>query len=171
MQRADLRMDVIDIPELCIRNVAIQLPQDRDGVAFLHFTDECGYLTITRRGVLHLLRRIETRRGDFEENVADDVEFQERVASILLEVQRSLDYYESHYDCQPVGELVIGPGSGLDSLAVAMQEQLGIAVGRLDLNDLFEFDTEISADEQGACLLAIGAALRSESPTTKATSR
>ena len=169
MQRADLRMDVIDLPELCVRNVAISLPQDEDGVAFLHFTEEFGYLTITRRGVLHLLRRIETSRRDFADDESEDSVFQEQVASISLEVQRSLDYYESHYDSQPVSELVIGPDSGLDSLSGAMQEQLGIGVGRLDFGELFEMASDISAEEQGSCLLAIGAALRTEVPATKAT--
>jgi len=169
MQRAELRMDVIDIPELCVRNVAVSLPQDNDGVAFLHFTEDCGYLTITRRGVLHLLRRIETSRDDFADHDVESFLFQEQVASISLEVQRSLDYYESHYDSQPVSELVIGPGHGLDALTGAMQEQLGIGVGRLDFNDLFDMDSDISAEEQGYCLLAIGAALRTEVPATKAT--
>lgn len=169
MQRADLRMDIIDIPELCVRNVAINLPQDDDGVAFLHFTDDFGYLTITRRGVLHLLRRIETSRSDFTDKDAQDAMFSEQVASISLEVQRSLDYYESHYDSQPVSELVIGPDSGLDSLTGAMQEQLGISVGRLDFNDLFDMVSDVTAEEQGACLLAIGAALRSEASASKAT--
>ncbi len=59
---ADLHMDVIEIPELCIRNIAVCLPQDANGVAFLHFTDDCGYLTITRKGVLYMIRRIESRR-------------------------------------------------------------------------------------------------------------
>ena len=169
MQRADLRMDVIDIPELCVRNVAISLPQDDDGVAFLHFAEDLGYLTITRRGVLHLLRRIETSHDGFADFDSEASVFAEQVASISLEVQRSLDYYESHYDSQPVSELVIGPGSGLDSLTGAMQEQLGIGVGRLDFNDLFEMASDMPAEDQGSCLLAIGAALRCEASAPKAT--
>lgn len=168
MKRADLRMDVIDIPELCVRNVAVCLPQDDDGVAFLHFTDDAGYLTITRRGVLHLLRRIETNRRDFVDDDGDTFAHQERVSSICLEVQRSLDYYESHYDCQPVSELVIGPGAGLNALITAMQEQLGINVSGLDFNDLFDLEGELSIEEQGDCLLAIGAALRSGGKKSRA---
>ena len=168
MRRADLHMDVIDIPELCVRNVAISLPQDNDGVAFLHVTEDFGYLTITRRGVLHLLRRIETSRSEFAGHDSGDSEFQDRVASISLEVQRSLDYYESHYDSQPVSELVIGPDSGLDSLTGAMQEQLGISVAQLDFSDLFEMAADITAEDQGSCLLAIGAALRTEAQAPRA---
>ncbi len=162
LQRAELAVDVIDIPELCVRNVAVHLPADRDGVGFVHFTDDCGYLTITRRGVLHLIRRIETRRGDFANPDDDEFARVERVASIALEVQRSLDYYESHYDSQPIAELVIGPGAGLDGLGNALAEQLGINVHQLDLNEMFEMERPLSVEEQGHCLLAVGAALRAD---------
>lgn len=162
LQRAELAVDVIDIPELCVRNVAVHLPADRDGVGFVHFTDDCGYLTITRRGVLHLIRRIETRRGDFANPDDDEFARVERVASIALEVQRSLDYYESHYDSQPIAELVIGPGAGLNGLGIALAEQLGINVHQLDLNEMFEMERPLSVEEQGHCLLAVGAALRAD---------
>jgi len=166
MEQADFSLDVIDIPELCIRNIAVELPQDADGIAFLHFTEDCGYLTITRKGVLHLTRRLDSGRRDL---LASDDEFssQERIAGISLEVQRSLDYYESHYDCRPVTEIVLGPGSGMDKLSAALTEHLGLAVNQMDLNDLFDLEDDVSVEEQGACLLAVGAALRYEPTTTK----
>jgi len=161
MEQADLSLDVIDIPELCIRNIAVKLPQDADGVAFLHFTDDCGYLTITRKGVLHLVRRLETGRRDLLAS-GDDFSLQERIAGISLEVQRSLDYYESHYDCRPVTEIVLGPGGDLNPLSAALTEHLGLAVNQIDLGDLFHLEDDVSAEEQGGCLLAVGAALRFE---------
>ncbi len=165
MQEVSLHMDVIDIPELCLRNVAVMLPQDQNGVAFLHFTDDCGYLTITRRGVLYMIRRIETRRSQLGDAADDEFEAAERAAGVALEVQRSLDYYESHYDCRPVTELVLGPGENLSTLAASLSDNLGITVSRLDLDDLFAIEREIPAAVQSDCLLAIGAALRSETST------
>lgn len=160
---AGLHMDVIDIPELCVRNIAVHLPQDIDGVAFLHFTDDCGYLTITRKGMLYMIRRIETRRGELADAPDDVFSLLERSAGVALEVQRSLDYYESHYDCPPVNELVLGPGPNLDTHASTLGENLGIRVSRLNLDDLFTVGTAIRPDVQSDCLLAIGAALRSDS--------
>jgi MSHA biogenesis protein MshI len=160
MKRADLQMDVIDIPELCIRNIAVLLPQDADGVAFLHFTENCGYLTITRKGILHMTRRLETGRRELAAASTDKFALQERIASISLEVQRSLDYYESHYDCRPVTEIVLGPGADLDVLPAALTEHLGLTVNRLGLEDLFILEDDVSAEEQGGSLLAVGAALR-----------
>lgn len=167
MEQADLQLDVIDIPELCIRNIAVLLPQDANGVAFLHFTDNCGYLTITRKGVLHLMRRLETGRRDLLA-ASDEFSMQERIAGISLEVQRSLDYYESHYDCRPVTEIVLGPGADLHALSAALTENLGVAVNQIDLGDLFQLEGDVSAEEQGGCLLAVGAALRSGDAATQA---
>jgi len=160
MKRADLQMDVIDIPELCIRNIAVLLPQDANGVAFLHFAEDCGYLTITRKGILHMTRRLDTGRRDLAAASDDDFALQERIAGISLEIQRSLDYYESHYDCRPVTEIVLGPGANLDAMPAALTEHLGLTVSRLGLEDLFILENDVSAEEQGESLLAIGAALR-----------
>jgi MSHA biogenesis protein MshI len=187
---AGLSLDVIDIPELCQRNVATLLPQDAHGVAFLHFTQNRGILTITRQGVLYLVRRIEKghsaisaaatgefavadleatseldilRSPDEEVDYGDNFSRSELVTTIVLEVQRSLDFYDSHYDCPPVSELVLSPGSNIGGLAKTLNDQLGLAVSSLNLNRLFEMQTELSSQQQGACLLAIGAALRSES--------
>jgi MSHA biogenesis protein MshI len=186
---ANLPLDVIDIPELCQRNVATLLPQDAHGVAFLHFTQNRGILTVTRQGVLYLVRRIEkghgaisaAATGEFavadleatseldilrepdEEIVGDDLSRSELVITIVQEIQRSLDFYDSHYDCPPVSELILSPGSNIGGLARALNDQLGLAVSSLNLNRLFEMRTELSSREQGACMLAIGAALRNES--------
>ncbi len=168
MKKAGLQMDVIDIPELCIRNVATLLPQDSEGVAFLHFTNDCGYLTITRQGILYMMRRIETQKRELADATDDDFVLQERSAGVALEVQRSLDYYESHYDCRPITELVLGPGDNLDALESSLGQNLGISVGRLNLDEHFDIDVELNADVQSDCLISIGAALRSDVAVPKA---
>ena len=159
MARANLQMKAIDIPELCIRNFAVHLPQDEDGVAFLHFVADCGYMTITRQRVLHLIRRIDTGTTALREAGADLVRSVERSSAISLEIQRSLDYYESHYDYRPITEIVLGPGGGIDSLAGTLKEQLGLKVSRADFATMFELEQELNADQQSDCLLAVGAAL------------
>ena len=193
IQRAGLSLDVIDIPEMCTRNIATLLPQDAYGVAFLHFTQHHGILTVTRKGVLYLIRRIEKGHGainaattgefavadlestseldilrspdddDGQAAFSDDLNRSQLVSAIVQEVQRSLDFYDSHYNNEPLTELVLSPGSNIGGLAKSLNDHLGLAVSSLNLNRLFEMQSELSSQEQGACLLAIGAALRSES--------
>lgn len=159
LRQAGIALDVISIPELCLRNIATRLPQDRDGVAFLHLTEDHGILTISRQGLLYLIRRIERGRRSLQEA---DGEFalSEAQATFVLEVQRSLDYYESHFDRRPLHELVLAPGSDVGGLANALSDQLGLSVSSLDLNQIFDMQTAATPTEQGACLLAIGAGLR-----------
>lgn len=159
---AGLSLDVIDIPELCTRNIATLLPQDADGVAFLHFAENHGTLTVTRQGVLYLIRQIEKGLAAMDAAAGDDFGRAELVSKIVLETQRSLDYYESHFDYRPVTELVLAPGSNIGGLADSLHEELGLTISSLDLNGMFETKTTMSTDEQSDCLLAIGAALRTE---------
>ena len=159
---AGLSLDVIDIPELCTRNIATRLPQDADGIAFLHFTENHGTLTVTRRGVLYLIRQIEKGLAAMDEVSQDDFARAELNSKIVLETQRSLDYYESHFDNGPITELVLAPGSNVGGLADSLHEELGLTISSLDLNGMFETDTAMSTAEQSDCLLAIGAALRAE---------
>jgi len=164
MRQAELTMDVIDIPELCMRNIAALLPQDEYGAAFLHLAEDCGHLIVTRKGVLHIIRRIDIGRRGLEEAVGEALMLQDRIGAIALEVQRSLDYYESHYDCRPITELVLGPGNWPDALPAALTQNLGLSVSRVALDDLCSMEEELSPADQGHCLLAVGAALRSELP-------
>ncbi len=163
LQSAGFSLDVIDIPELCTRNVATQLPQDADGVAFLHLMDSYGILTVTRQGVLYLVRRIERGRSALNAASKDEFARTELVSTIALEIQRSLDFYESNFDRRQLSELVIAPGSDIGGLADSLNGQLGLTVSSLDLDNLAEMPAPVSLEDQGECLLAIGAALRSES--------
>ena len=159
---AGLSLDVIDIPELCTRNIATLLPQDADGIAFLHFAKNHGTLTVTRQGVLYLIRQIEKGTAAMDGVSQDDFARTEMISKIVLETQRSLDYYESYFDNGPITELVLAPGSNIGGLADSLHEELGLTISSLDLNGMFETRTAMSTAEQSDCLLAIGAALRTE---------
>jgi MSHA biogenesis protein MshI len=88
--------DAIDIPELCLRNISAFLPQDQKGVAMLAINGRFAQLVITRQGVMYLTRRIDVSRGfnPHKGSNADEVD----AGALALELQRSLDYYEKHYD-------------------------------------------------------------------------
>lgn len=161
---AGLNLDTIELPELCMRNIAVRLPQDAEGVAFLHFTADSGLLTITRQGVLYLIRRIDIGMLQLDRTPTTQVHTG-LIPSVCLELQRSLDYYEAHYDLPSISTLVLGPGAGTGPLQQAIANQLGLKVGVLDLNELFDFAEPLSEEAQKECLFAIGAALRTDSAT------
>lgn len=156
-----IRLDSIDIPELCLRNVAACLPQEARGVGLLHLEEEHGTLIISRAGVLYLIRRIDTGLRAVRSLCAGDLSIGDAASEIALEVQRSLDYFESHYDQRPITNIVLGPGTP-EPFAGLLNEQLGVPVEALDLNDIVDLAEPIALDQQAALMVALGAALRTE---------
>lgn len=155
--------NVIDIPELCLRNVSALLPQDQRGMATLLLGPRSAQLILTRQGVLYLARRIEYARG-FDVAVRGEEGSQPiDAAALALELQRSLDYFESHYDQAPIGDLIIAPGGarGAD-LAERLRSETGLRIGVLSLNEVMDGADALPPEMPAECLLALGAALRVE---------
>lgn len=157
---AGLRLDAIDIPEMCLRNIAAFLPEESQGVALLHLEEEHGTLILSRGGVLYLIRRIDTGLRAVRALCDGELSLGDVASDIALEVQRSLDYFESHYDQRPITRIVLGPGVP-SSFPAMLGEQLGLSVVPLDLNSILEVSEPIPVEQQSAVILAVGAALRS----------
>ena len=157
---AGLNLEVIDIPELALRNVSALLPEDVAGVALLYLARRNGLIVLTRQGTLYLSRRIELGLEQLGTNL-DDAE--PKLDRIVVEIQRSLDYYESHFLQPAITNVVVTPlPEPLQGAAEYLAEQLGISVRCMDINSMIDVDPPVAADIQSRCLLAIGAALRRE---------
>jgi len=157
--------DAIDVPELALRNITAQLPQDQKGVAMIALHDQFVQLVITRQGTLYVTRRIDLRRalpfGDRSQNDSTDID----AGALALELQRSLDYYESHYDKTPVGDLIIAPcNDRAASLAEALRQESSLRVAVLDIREHFVVSRSGELLTDWNEVMAFGAALRSDAP-------
>jgi MSHA biogenesis protein MshI len=155
--------DVIDVPELCLRNLSGLLPQDEKGVALLMLREEFGQLVLTRQGVLYLARRIEVGRRSTlslgDEVGAVDVD----TGSVALELQRSLDYYESHYDQTPIRDLVIAPDNErARAIADALRSETGLRVSMFNCRESLDVPDGVSVPTDWLSLTTVGAALRAQ---------
>jgi MSHA biogenesis protein MshI len=161
---AGFHLSAVDIPELTLRNVTALLPEDAAGVAFLHFAEDHGLIVLTRQGTLYMSRRFEPGAAAlFGDAPALTPKLEGKLDAVVIEVQRSLDYYESHFGQPPVAGLVIGPGKGIAVGALEyLSSQLGVRARMLDLNELLDAATALDVDTQSHCLAAVGAALRRE---------
>lgn len=173
VQDAHLRLSVVDIPELAQRNVAAQLPEDVGGVALLHLSEASGLITLTRQSTLYLARRFESGAETAgaplhfdQEGGGEEADAHAWLDSLVVEVQRSLDYYESTFSQPPIGTLVIAP---LEDPPAGMTDylsaQLGVEVRLLDLNTIIDCTEPMDGALQARCFPAIGAALRQEERT------
>ena len=165
LKSAGLELRVIDIPEMAMRNIAILLPEDVAGMGLLYLGRREGLITITRQETLYLSRRIEmgyeSFAGDLESGNTDQI--QQRLDRIVVEIQRSMDYYESHFSQPALGNIVIAPlSTPIPGIEKYIQQQLGINCRLMDINSIIDTDEPIDTVTQGRCFLAIGAALRDE---------
>jgi len=166
IEKTALNLEMVDIPELAIRNITALLDDDIRGVAFLYLSKDSGVITLTRQGSLYLSRNIDVGCKPMFLRANDGgvhPETQQAFDKIVLEVQRSLDYYESHFAQPPITSLVIAPmEQEVDGILPHLSANLGIAVSILDINSVMEVDEPMSNELQAKCLLSIGAALRYE---------
>lgn len=151
--------DVIDIPELCLRNLSSLLPQDEKGVALLVLEQNSAHLVLTRQGVLYLTRRIDLGRGYSIDGADTDID----ASALALELQRSLDYYESNYDHPPIAEMAIAPASERAArLAAALKNESSLRINLFDLSSLVEAPQGLPTEITWPMLLALGAAMRTD---------
>ncbi len=168
LQRAGLNLNIIDIPELALRNVAALLPEDVGGVALVYIGEDSGLITITRQATLYLSRRIDTGMNELplKDLRESDPAVRRWVDGIVIEIQRSLDYYESHFSQPQVAAIVLSPmPREIPGMMDYLVGQLGVQTRMLDVNELIDAKEPVPLEIQSRCLLAIGAALRHESMT------
>jgi len=178
-ESCDVNLDVIDIPELAQRNIAALLPEDSGGVALLSIGQFSSLVTISRNKNLYLTRHIDVGLQQImqliQENQSEDelsiedenglpMEVQGLLDAITLELQRSLDYYESNFSMPPVSGVIIAPmEEAIPGLIPYFSSTLGTAVRMLDLNVFLDIEGTMSDRLQAQCMDAIGLALREES--------
>lgn len=164
---AGLRLEVVDIPEFALRNIASLLPEDSRGVALLQIGAERGLIVITRQQKLYMSRRIENGLDELPQtamHAGDRDTIEEWLDRIITEIQRSLDYYDSHFSEPPVSAIVVCPmAHDVPGMTEYMSSQLGLPVRMLDVNGIIDSEVPLETSAQADCLLAIGAALRQES--------
>jgi MSHA biogenesis protein MshI len=153
---AGLNLEVIDILELSLRNIAMSLDTDEHGVALMYLNDRGGVLLLVRSGVLYLARHVETNTEQLRESTLHEA----LIDGLALEVQRSLDYCESHYEQNTIPVVYTW---GLEQVdCERLDSALGIDVRALELSSLLDLDVDVDARVRSLVLPAIGGALRVE---------
>jgi MSHA biogenesis protein MshI len=151
-------LDVVDVPELCLRNLAGLLPAAANGLAALYLGANAATVVLVRGATFYFARQMNISVGG-----AGESEGRLSSESVVLELQRSLDYYERHFDQPPITRVAVAPaGAQAAALADDLGKESGFEVTLLDLNDLMQCASPVDGEAQAACLLAVGAALRQE---------
>jgi MSHA biogenesis protein MshI len=159
MQEARLKIRAIDIPELVLSNLINHIPDTGRSVGFLYFAADSGLIIVSSGQELCLARNLPFGANSL---TVEESRLEPTVNAIALEIQRSFDFYERNSAQMPVGSLVVAPQDfDTDLLLTGLRTALGIDVNTLDLQQIVECSDSPPA-RAGHCLMAIGAALRTE---------
>lgn len=158
---AGFEIRAIDIPELCARNLLLRLSPALTSAAILAPSQRGCSLYVYLGNELVVSRQL-AGIGDLRLLFTglDNSQAQEQ---LLLEIQRTLDYFESQIARRPVARLLLPPVSDeLNGLLPLLRDSLGVTVAPLDLPTLVPMDNSVARDSLASAWLAVGAALRRE---------
>jgi MSHA biogenesis protein MshI len=84
--------------------------------------------------------------------------------ALILEIQRSLDYYESRYQTSPITHILLAPGiaTSAPQIATSIQQTLALDTSTLELDQYIDHNNEMPDNWQTDFFIPIGAALRND---------
>lgn len=152
---ANVNLQAIDARVFAQRNIASLLEEENRGLAMLSFNSAGGLLTFTAGGELCHARRIDV---DGERN-------QTAFETMILELQRSLDHFDSQFPYITINKLMLAPFELRDTFCEHLQGYINLPVATFELSDIFDFAPGVeigSLGRQASLLPVLGAALREE---------
>jgi MSHA biogenesis protein MshI len=163
-KQVGLQLNVIDIQETVLRNLAVLLPENNRGVAVLYLQESSGTILIEKEGVIYLSRNFDTGSRNLGltpfSNVDEDQSKIEQ-NNLALEIQRSLDYVESYYGIPPISGIVVVPlAQNTQELLNILNSNHGITTRIMDLTAIVDCDILLDDATQSHCAPVIGATLR-----------
>lgn len=151
-----LNLVAIDVPRLVGGNLKKIQQAPGQTLAVLSLTEFSGYLNIYHDTDLYVSRDFKIGTSHLAQ-VSEEDEW--TYDSLLLEMQRSMDYFESYYGLGSASELLIFPQiSGTEKLAAYLRAPTNFDINFITVNDP---ETAGSSDIlESHCFQAYGAALR-----------
>jgi MSHA biogenesis protein MshI len=152
-----LNLQSIDIPELALRNLVHFCAEDgKRGVALVKLNQGTGNLIIVRDNNLYLSRQFNL---PYNAGLLDDLP----ADNLILEVQRSLDYFERQMRQVPPSQIYLcGENVTSDKLTPTIRNSFATPIQLLPLQEKIQLKDSSQSAILPLCVNAIGAALRQE---------
>ncbi len=158
VEETGLNVDCVEVAELAMHKLIARLPSEGGGIALLQFQDGESFINLVEGGELYLTRRLDAGLAEFTSGGGVSGDTSRFFDSLFLEVQRSLDYYESQLGKGIITRLFYSPGLAVTRpIGDFLSTQLGIEVAALNLEELDFISGPAAIDNR--CASAIGAAL------------
>ncbi|MDX1696322.1 MAG: hypothetical protein R3208_21330 [Ketobacteraceae bacterium] len=162
-EELDLELVDIGISELA-RAALTQSDELNDlGVAFLHLGEKQGQIDLYENGHLYLSRGIDTGYSMLNRGAPTEgglsLDNSDQLDGLALDVQRSLDYYESQLGKSGVSRLfLLTPEIIAEDTCESLSQILPVKVTPYDLRERYSCDADCSS-HMDSCSIALGAVL------------
>ncbi|MGV8841840.1 MAG: MSHA biogenesis protein MshI [Pseudomonas sp.] len=153
IEQAGLKLSSIDVTEMAFRNLGLLFGAESLNIALLRLRSSEGLICVQHGADLYMARSIEHGLERAQQDFS----------SVTLEIQRSLDYFESQLGKGYINRLLLLPMKrDADATLQALIGGLAVKLQVLDLRELFveQPAAELELPEQAYCMAAVGAALR-----------
>lgn len=168
LRDAGLRPRCINVGEMALRRLVALAASEQESIAVLCLGRGTGCLCIVREQTVFVSRKIELDAAEVraldQGQLAD--EGRERLFERLaLEIQRTLDYFDSTYQRPPVRRLLLLPDvDGLQDLPESLRRNLGVDAAELDLAGLFGIEALQRPGHAATLALAAAGAIDAGAP-------
>ena len=155
--QAGLELKTIDIVELAIRNLSLLKNEGQPGergIGIARITQGAGTVSFYREGNLYLSRQFQI---NYDAGLLDDLP----ADHLILELQRSLDYYERQMGQKPpVAVYLCGDNISEDKVTSDLSRALSAPLKYLAIDEMIQFAAESDSRLAHLCVGALGGALR-----------
>jgi len=150
----ELELAYIDISEMALRNITEKLDVGQRGVAIVRLLQGQATLALMRDGNMYLSRQFDL---PYNAGLLDDLPEDQ----LVLELQRSLDYYERQMGQAPPASICLcGDNVTADKVSENFNASVAAQVSVLQLAQSLNAPESLDESLLQLCVTAIGGALR-----------
>jgi MSHA biogenesis protein MshI len=149
LEELGLRPIIVETPETALLHLTSTLCSSPAGTSVVYLNSEQSLLMLMADSQMYLSRTLQ-------------YDYQERPEAVVLDLQRSMDYYESQLGKPPCLKILVLPKQDQhNDVMQNLSNNINVDITTLDLNDVVPCAQELTAQLQQHCLIAICGALRS----------
>lgn len=160
---AGMKLEAIDLKDMVLRHLLARVqPADENG-ALLLLGEHSSHIIVARNDQLYLFRTSNIRAAQLAQPDLD------RIDTLMLEIQRTLDFYDSNFTDPPPRRLWLLTGqTSMPHVAERLSGMMRLPMGELALDGVAEGTQHLAGHPGELACLALGAALRPRNEGGKA---
>ncbi|PIQ38566.1 MAG: hypothetical protein COW59_01120 [Lysobacterales bacterium CG17_big_fil_post_rev_8_21_14_2_50_64_11] len=152
---AGLQLQAIDVADMALSHILGRAAGDGEAISALILGNQGLRFVIVNEGKLSLFRSSTLTAEHFRDGLSENLD------QLLLEVQRTVDFYESHYTTPPPKRLLLLPDWPFtEALVEALVPALRVRAERFSLDEVLAASDRLGSPAPDLMMLAVGAALR-----------